>query len=175
MQRDGNLVLYQSGVALWNSGTAGQNCGSNQCYAVFRDLRPYGRAIERFSKSSAASGERTSIDCGATPGRLKFVGVVNSKLQFNSNGAKRAADNAFALASISGSATLSTIRTVCGFGRSGALANRQGTISFSGARGEPFILHPSRFGRITCPEQAQYIRGGKPMCDSADRSVSIRR
>ncbi len=36
MQPDGNLVLYQYGTALWSSGTFGQNCGSNQCYAVFQ-------------------------------------------------------------------------------------------------------------------------------------------
>lgn len=36
MQGDGNLVLYQSGVALWATGTSGQNCGANQCRAAFQ-------------------------------------------------------------------------------------------------------------------------------------------
>jgi hypothetical protein len=36
MQADGNLVLYQNGTALWASNTSGQNCGSNQCEAVFQ-------------------------------------------------------------------------------------------------------------------------------------------
>jgi subtilase family serine protease len=37
MQGDGNLVLYeQSGPAVWSSGTYGQNCGSDQCFAVFQ-------------------------------------------------------------------------------------------------------------------------------------------
>jgi hypothetical protein len=36
MQGDGNLVLYQNGTALWNTGTEGQNCGTNQCFAVFQ-------------------------------------------------------------------------------------------------------------------------------------------
>jgi hypothetical protein len=36
MQSDGNLVLYQNGTALWNTGTSGQNCGTNQCEAVFQ-------------------------------------------------------------------------------------------------------------------------------------------
>jgi hypothetical protein len=36
MQGDGNLVLYQNGAALWNSGTPGQNCGDNRCFAAFQ-------------------------------------------------------------------------------------------------------------------------------------------
>jgi hypothetical protein len=36
MQDDGNLVLYKSGVALWNSQTEGQNCGNNRCEAIFQ-------------------------------------------------------------------------------------------------------------------------------------------
>ena len=37
MQADGNLVLYRSdGVPLWNTGTDGQNCGANQCFALFQ-------------------------------------------------------------------------------------------------------------------------------------------
>src|SRR6185437_16172768 len=36
MQGDGNLVLYQNGVALWNTGTWGQNCSANQCFAAFQ-------------------------------------------------------------------------------------------------------------------------------------------
>jgi len=36
MQSDGNLVLYQNGTALWNTGTEGQNCGASQCFAVFQ-------------------------------------------------------------------------------------------------------------------------------------------
>jgi hypothetical protein len=36
MQRDGNLVLYQAGKALWSTGTYGQNCGNSQCVAVFQ-------------------------------------------------------------------------------------------------------------------------------------------
>jgi hypothetical protein len=36
MQGDGNLVLYQNGTVLWDSNTAGQNCGTNQCRAAFQ-------------------------------------------------------------------------------------------------------------------------------------------
>jgi hypothetical protein len=36
MQGDGNLVLYQGGIAVWNSGTSGQDCGSGQCLAAFQ-------------------------------------------------------------------------------------------------------------------------------------------
>ena len=36
MQSDGNLVLYQAGIAVWSSGTWGQNCGVNQCRAMFQ-------------------------------------------------------------------------------------------------------------------------------------------
>jgi hypothetical protein len=36
MQNDGNLVLYQ-GVAVWNTGTSGQNCGASKCIAVFQN------------------------------------------------------------------------------------------------------------------------------------------
>ncbi|HEY3458138.1 MAG TPA: choice-of-anchor D domain-containing protein [Bryobacteraceae bacterium] len=37
MQGDGNLVLYrQDGTAIWNTGTYGQDCGTNQCFAVFQ-------------------------------------------------------------------------------------------------------------------------------------------
>ena len=36
MQGDGNLVLYRNGTALWSSNTSGQNCGSNDCVALFQ-------------------------------------------------------------------------------------------------------------------------------------------
>jgi hypothetical protein len=38
MQNDGNLVLYQAqyGWAVWSSGTGGQDCSSDQCFAVFQ-------------------------------------------------------------------------------------------------------------------------------------------
>jgi hypothetical protein len=37
MQGDGNLVLYgPDGTPLWDTGTFGQDCGTNQCYVTFQ-------------------------------------------------------------------------------------------------------------------------------------------
>src|SRR5260370_172768 len=37
MQGDGNLVLYQQdGTPVWFTGTGGQDCSADQCFAVFQ-------------------------------------------------------------------------------------------------------------------------------------------
>jgi hypothetical protein len=38
MQGDGNLVLLQAGMAVWDAGTYSQNCGTDQCQADLDEL-----------------------------------------------------------------------------------------------------------------------------------------
>lgn len=62
MQSDGNLVLYQSGTTLWNTGTWGQNCGSNQCFAAFQ---PDGNFVV-YNGSTPLWNSQTAGNPGAT-------------------------------------------------------------------------------------------------------------
>ena len=61
MQSDGNLVLYQNGTALWNTGTWGQNCGTNQCQA---DFQSDGNFVV-YNGSTALWNSQTSGNTGA--------------------------------------------------------------------------------------------------------------
>ena len=62
MQSDGNLVLYQNWVALWYTGTWGQNCGSNQCFAAFQ---PDGNFVV-YNGSTPLWNSQTAGNPGAT-------------------------------------------------------------------------------------------------------------
>jgi hypothetical protein len=81
MQGDGNLVLYNGATALWDTGTSGQSCGTNQCVAVFQADGNF--VVYNGSKALWSSGTYGNSNelffSGETP-QLEIVGRNQSTL-----------------------------------------------------------------------------------------------
>jgi hypothetical protein len=87
MQGDGNLVLYQSGAPVWNTRTAGQNCSSNQCFAVFQgdgNFVVYNGSTPLWSSITGGHPGAQLVLSTQAP-HLKIVGAGGSILWANSN------------------------------------------------------------------------------------------
>ena len=82
MQSDGNLVLYNGGTPLWYTGTSGQNCGTNQCVAVFQadgNFVVYNGSEALWSSGTYGNSGAHLVLSGQTP-ELEIVGSNQSTL-----------------------------------------------------------------------------------------------
>ena len=82
MQNDGNLVLYQGGGAIWNTGTYGQDCSANQCVAIFQSdgkLVVYNGSAVLWS-SGTYGNSQAGLYCSATAPHLQIYSVTGSVL-----------------------------------------------------------------------------------------------
>jgi hypothetical protein len=82
MQGDGNLVLYDQNRAIWNTGTWGQNCGANQCFAAFQsdgNLVVYNGSTPLWNSGSSAHTGAELIVSAASP-QLEIVASNQSIL-----------------------------------------------------------------------------------------------